>query len=74
MRRLGGIWPRVLEFENLLAAREKGRKTAATTFCFSPTILYAFDVVPVCLEVMSCLLYTSPSPRDGLLYRMPSSA
>ena len=25
-------------------------------------------------EVMSCLLYTSPSPRDGLLSRMPSSA
>ena len=23
---------------------------------------------------MDCLLYTSPSPRDGLLYRMPSSA
>src|SRR5665647_46673 len=23
---------------------------------------------------MNCLLYTSPSPRDGLLYRMPSSA
>src|SRR5664279_2761226 len=22
----------------------------------------------------SCLLYTSPSPRDGLLYRMPSYA
>ena len=22
----------------------------------------------------SCLLYTSPSPRDGLLSRMPSSA
>ena len=22
----------------------------------------------------ACLLYTSPSPRDGLLYRMPSSA
>ena len=21
-----------------------------------------------------CLLYTSPSPRDGLLYRMPASA
>ena len=27
------------------------------------------DVVPV-----DCLLYTSPSPRDGLLSRMPSSA
>ena len=25
-------------------------------------------------EVMDCLLYTSPSPRDGLLSRMPSSA
>ena len=24
--------------------------------------------------VVSCLLYTSPSPRDGLLSRMPSSA
>ena len=26
------------------------------------------------LEGSSCLLYTSPSPRDGLLSRMPSSA
>ena len=25
-------------------------------------------------KVESCLLYTSPSPRDGLLSRMPSSA
>ena len=25
-------------------------------------------------EDYSCLLYTSPSPRDGLLSRMPSSA
>ena len=24
--------------------------------------------------ITSCLLYTSPSPRDGLLSRMPSSA
>ena len=24
--------------------------------------------------VSACLLYTSPSPRDGLLSRMPSSA
>ena len=29
------------------------------------------QVVPV---ACSCLLYTSPSPRDGLLSRMPSSA
>ena len=26
------------------------------------------------LEHTACLLYTSPSPRDGLLSRMPSSA
>ena len=26
------------------------------------------------VQVGSCLLYTSPSPRDGLLSRMPSSA
>ena len=25
-------------------------------------------------KVNNCLLYTSPSPRDGLLSRMPSSA
>ena len=27
-----------------------------------------------CYRLLSCLLYTSPSPRDGLLSRMPSSA
>ena len=26
------------------------------------------------LTTVTCLLYTSPSPRDGLLSRMPSSA
>ena len=26
------------------------------------------------IQVWDCLLYTSPSPRDGLLSRMPSSA
>ena len=25
-------------------------------------------------KIPDCLLYTSPSPRDGLLSRMPSSA
>ena len=25
-------------------------------------------------SIVGCLLYTSPSPRDGLLSRMPSSA
>ena len=34
--------------------------------------LFVPDQIPQ-LDV-SCLLYTSPSPRDGLLSRMPSSA
>ena len=28
----------------------------------------------IAIAVSTCLLYTSPSPRDGLLSRMPSSA
>ena len=28
----------------------------------------------IVIEYSACLLYTSPSPRDGLLSRMPSSA
>ena len=31
-------------------------------------------VYPTTITVSGCLLYTSPSPRDGLLSRMPSSA
>ena len=32
------------------------------------------DPMDCVLKINSCLLYTSPSPRDGLLSRMPSSA
>ena len=32
------------------------------------------DAGPSVLGSYRCLLYTSPSPRDGLLSRMPSSA
>ena len=34
----------------------------------------AAALIGVCEVVYVCLLYTSPSPRDGLLSRMPSSA
>ena len=50
-------------------------------------IFECFDELSVCLDVMNevikksqfnkdkgCLLYTSPSPRDATLSRMPSSA
>ena len=41
--------------------------------------LQALKDLPITLyndgtQIRSCLLYTSPSPRDGLLSRMPSSA
>ena len=44
-----------------------GSLAAAVLAHFMPD---AFDFA----LVLVCLLYTSPSPRDGLLSRMPSSA
>ena len=37
-------------------------------------VVYFSTLSPCSLWVSICLLYTSPSPRDGLLSRMPSSA
>ena len=42
-----------------------------TTFDVGPA---NFEFVPMIFLATTCLLYTSPSPRDGLLSRMPSSA
>ena len=33
-----------------------------------------FEELGEIAQSLDCLLYTSPSPRDGLLSRMPSSA
>ena len=41
----------------------------AATFSNGATI---HELIYICFQI--CLLYTSPSPRDGLLSRMPSSA
>ena len=38
---------------------------------YSPSVVYGY---PYVTRGYTCLLYTSPSPRDGLLSRMPSSA
>ena len=35
---------------------------------------YSSDFKKELINIRNCLLYTSPSPRDGLLSRMPSSA
>ena len=51
---------------------ETSEKSPADRFTNNPNYLLSFKE---CKETKEgCLLYTSPSPRDGLLSRMPSSA
>ena len=38
------------------------------------TTVYKYEAGTLWVSPGDCLLYTSPSPRDGLLSRMPSSA
>ena len=53
----------------LLEARQSDWKDEAVLIILSlPVLVLAWAVIS------DCLLYTSPSPRDGLLSRMPSSA
>ena len=47
------------------------REAVVFTLLFPVILLLVFGAV---LNYDICLLYTSPSPRDGLLSRMPSSA
>ena len=47
--------------------RKEGKEIAVRDF-------YQFMVDNPSAYPKTCLLYTSPSPRDGLLSRMPSSA
>ena len=49
----------------------EGRNLARITPAGQQVIERALKILQ---EAQSCLLYTSPSPRDGLLSRMPSSA
>ena len=60
---------------NSLEAREKSRVHGAIGFGFDSHWLknWQESFKPI-TKRSNCLLYTSPSPRDGLLSRMPSSA
>lgn len=42
-------------YENILTAHSRGKKIAATTFCNSPVLLYAMDLVPATFEVLTAL-------------------
>ncbi|MGM0452783.1 MAG: 2-hydroxyacyl-CoA dehydratase subunit D [Thermodesulfobacteriota bacterium] len=42
-------------YENILTARDQGKQIAATTFCNTPAILYAMDIVPATFEVLTAV-------------------
>ena len=62
------------------SARSSGRFTVTRAADLDPEVTadYAeaegIDLTADVDALLGCLLYTSPSPRDGLLSRMPSSA
>ena len=69
--------------EAILSAKQKEKGAAIVDIGGGTTDIVAFkkgsigytSVIPVGgFQFTNCLLYTSPSPRDGLLSRMPSSA
>jgi len=41
--------------DDIYFAHEQGKKICMTTFCFSPIILYAMDIVPVVMEPLTVL-------------------
>ena len=60
-----GTRSRVQNYEGVCISRAGGNGIAAS---------FTVRKISFGEGVESCLLYTSPSPRDGLLSRMPSSA
>ena len=66
-------------YKDIRAACESGWDFSSRWFRSSTdlTSIHTTEIIPVdlnCLLYNLCLLYTSPSPRDATLSRMPSSA
>ena len=58
------------EYEGVLYVNvESYSQSGTSTDGYSANIIVNGDTIP-----LNCLLYTSPSPRDATLSRMPSSA
>ena len=72
-----GQKPTTMPFDPLKSSLKEGSQIVPRYFSRQMT---AFDITLDMLmkanqaEVLACLLYTSPSPRDATLSRMPSSA
>ena len=64
-RGIGGVVQRSIR------GRAKGGETSPRAMIFLVALWFCLLFA---LLFLTCLLYTSPSPRDGLLSRMPSSA
>ena len=69
---------KIARMENLMTAISAGDRTRMELLDH-PQVTFVLraclrSVVDGQSHISDCLLYTSPSPRDGLLSRMPSSA
>ena len=67
-----------LENSGLRELIEKGREQGYITFAdindYLPDEVSDPDQLDEVIQIINCLLYTSPSPRDNPASRMPSSA
>ena len=82
VKRLSGIYANTLDKNGAELFSERAEFVDAHTvklvtsgkLITAETILIAVGGRPWAPEIKGCLLYTSPSPRDATLSRMPSSA
>ena len=63
-----------IKIENLPSRTSFRRRRKVCPFSGDNGLKIDYKDPKMLQRYMSCLLYTSPSPRDGLLSRMPSSA
>ena len=61
-------------FENFFDEYDNVRSSLTANFPFYNIVKKENNKFDIEVALAGCLLYTSPSPRDGLLSRMPSSA
>ena len=63
------------DIEEAINPTEEVEEVSAPIVQTAPVVVEVKEATPyVAADAMGCLLYTSPSPRDGATSRMPSSA
>ena len=73
-RELRGLICRSLKKDGYRVAEAEGGRSMQRQLDEGRVDLIVLDIMLPGQDNQVCLLYTSPSPRDGLLSRMPSSA